>query len=124
MIPTTLSSLTIGTPPIFFSANNSHNSPIVMVGSTVIGCLAMISEILVCNTSVAKFEFKLSNNYLAFKNLITSVEVKIPNNFLAALEISASPPTTGILLKPFLTMILHAPSIGVPGVVVNTLGLI
>ena len=84
----------------------------------------MISEILVCsNTSLAKLEFKLSNNSLAFRNLITSVEVKIPNSFLAALDMSASPPIIGILLKPFLTMILHAPSNGVPGVVVKTFGL-
>ena len=109
---------------MFFSEKSSHNSPIVMVGSTVIGSLAIMSEILVCsNTSVARLEFKLSNNSLALKNLITSVEVKIPNYFLAALEMSASPPTIGILLNPFLTIILHSPSKGVPGVVVNTLGL-
>ena len=92
-----------------------------MFGSIVIGSVTIISEITVSKTSVAKLEFKLSNNSFAFKNLIMSVEVIIPNNFLAALDISASPPTTGILLKPFLTMILHALSRGVPGVVVNTL---
>ncbi len=99
MIPITSSPLTTGTPPIFFSEKSSHNSPMVIVGSTVIGSLAIMSEIFVwSNTSLAKLEFKLSNNSFAFKNLTTSVEVKIPNNFLAALEISASPPTIGILL--------------------------
>ena len=47
IIPITLSSLTTGTPPIFFSANNSHNSPIVMFGSIVIGSVTIISEIMV-----------------------------------------------------------------------------
>ena len=73
------------------------------------------------NTSEAALEFKLSNNSFALKYLIISVEVTIPNNFLLALDMSASPPTIGILLKPFLTIILQALSIGVPGVVVNTL---
>ena len=81
----------------------------------------MISDNFVFSKiSLAAFEFKLSKNSFAFKNLIISVEVTIPSNFLAALEISASPPIIGILLNPFLTMILHALSIGVPGVVLNT----
>ena len=84
-----------------------------------------MSETLVFSkTSLAAFEFKLSKNSFALKKRIRAVEVTIPNNFLAAMEMSASPPTIGILLNPFQTIILHALSIGVPGVVVKTFVLI
>ena len=50
MIPITLSSFTTGTPPIFFSSNNSHNSPRSIFGETVTGSLTIISDIKVFKT--------------------------------------------------------------------------